>query len=974
MSSPTSNIAFPIDILAEESVDSNYGQEAVSEEYSFLDFMAGLYGIPEETQCGKCKRFGSSECTAIFDLPRLVLKESAAIPSDPVRVVLVSEGPETIEYQANKFLFTLLDQVFEGQTPEMLWIPAVRCGMEKAPTAKIQEMCASLYLKRLLLSKELIADDAIIVAIGSNAWKALHLIAEGQPKPSSVNDIHGLPSKLTFKGMDLMENPEVIRELDLVPVLHPAYILKNMRKMDDIVTDFQKIKNVLGVGWNALSIMDDQQALKDNALLYTKPLTCKEIEDVVDVIMELSGGEVVLDVESRNTNLASVGNYLTLTGFGASEEQAIQLADEALSSTKPIIRRIKECGGSIVGQNIYFDFMMLYKQRLIDGIDDLPEVHRDTMVMQQLIDENTPAGLKTMVQQYFGIPDWSNSLPSGTDYGKIPMEQLAPYHACDLCYNKKLYAHLQEIIDLEEVSGTWVIDYVDLMHKVDRILLGASISGMKLNTEYMAQLEEQYTQQMEELRSWFNQPIFQRVVASLEGMDKEMKEMIAGSLCDYPLAAEYNPEKHIFNPASTQQLGAYLAVALDAVTKTFLFKKIGRSLRTNKGAISLNEANLLAIKTNLSLTEQSQREHISIVEALDKVLEYREKNKIFGTYITGMTKHMWPDECVRAHWKVRGTVTGRLACSEPNLQQIPRDKSIKNMFIPKHAGWLFMQFDLSQAEMRGLASVTGDETLAAGYRKGLDMHKYVASKAFNIPYDQVSKDQRQAAKSIGFASIYGSNAYGLAAKNGLPVDKCQELLDNFFKEFPKVQPWIKSQHYMQQTKGYIVGVLGRKRHLPSHLAREDGGADLLREAQNAGIQNLASDFNLLILINMLEEQIPSVPGLSGAVNFVNTVHDSLIFEVDPTYATPLAEAYYNAVADINAFYQEVLGEQWVDMAGDMEIGPAWGTLIGCELAHDGEPYIEIPVKIPATETEAERTEGQTIYQYFAEYLGSTLVE
>lgn len=271
------------------------------------------------------------------------------------------------------------------------------------------------------------------------------------------------------------------------------------------------------------------------------------------------------------------------------------------------------------------------------------------------------------------------------------------------------------------------------------------------------------------------------------------------------------------------------------------------------------------------------------------------------------------------------------------------------MFIPKRPERLFMQFDLSQAEMRGLASFTGDTSLAAGYRQGLDMHKYVASKAFSVPYEEVTKDQRQAAKTIGFASIYGSSAYGLASKNNLPVDKCEELLKNFFKEFPKVQPWIDKQHYMARTQEYVEGALGRKRHLPPSLAIEESGTDLLREAQNAPIQNLASDFNLLVLMILVETKLKEFHCLEHA-DFVNTVHDSLIFEVDPIFCTSVFEAYLSAMQEVNAFYSEIMGaDAWVDMMGEAEIGPSWGEVYSCELEADGEETIlNVKKKDPET--------------------------
>lgn len=899
----------------------DYGNEIIESPISLvpLSNIPSLFFPTKEEEiatCGKCRLLGAEQ--GVYR--KAATQDTLSTLIEPAKLVLLWEAPEDDKSQANKLIFNLLYQLLEGELPPILVAFAVRCANEKSNTAKLLEACSGKYLKRVLLSPDYVAQDAIIAAIGSNAWKALHFIAKDSPAPSNISDIHGLPSQLSFVG-DAGEE----RTLTVVPTLHPSFVLRNTRRMDDILMDFQRIVGIMEGGWDSKDVLDEQEQIKENAVLLHSMPSIGELSEIADGLIAESDGVLVLDVEGRSVHLPSCGNYLTLTGFGASDKVAFQLADSAITATTYLLHKIRDAKGLLVGQNIYYDFMMLYKQRLISSIDDLPE-YRDTMIMHQLIDENAPAGLKTMVQQYFGVPDWSKALPKDTDFGKIPMDQLAPYHACDLCYNHKLYSHLADIVDLEEISGTWVIDYIQFMHQVDKLLLGASMSGMQIDLEYLSTLEKQYQEKMEEIMDWFAQPLFHRIVAGLKELDTDMKKTIAQTFCTFPLPEEYEETQHLFNPGSTQQLGAYLAIVLDAPTKQRLFQALGKSLRTPSGAISLNETNITSIKVHLSKTEKMQQEFATIIQALTNILEYREASKILGTYIVGMAQQIWPDGCVRAHWKVRGTVTGRLACSNPNLQNIPRSQAIKKMFIPKRPDWVFMQFDLSQAEMRGLASFTGDTALAAGYRQGLDMHKYVASKAFSVNYEDVTHEQRQAAKTIGFASIYGSSAYGLAAKNNLSVEKCEELLQNFFKEFPKVQPWIDEQHYKVRTQEYVEGALGRKRHLPSSMAIEEAGTDLLREGQNAPIQNLASDFNLLLLVILMDTKLEE-HGCRQYVDFVNTVHDSLIFEVHPAYCENLFAAYESAMKEVNSFYAGVMGEdKWVDMAGEAEIGVSWGDL------------------------------------------------
>lgn len=299
------------------------------------------------------------------------------------------------------------------------------------------------------------------------------------------------------------------------------------------------------------------------------------------------------------------------------------------------------------------------------------------------------------------------------------------------------------------------------------------------------------------------------------------------------------------------------------------------------------------------------------------------------------------------------------------------------MIVPKNRQRIFMQFDLSQAEMRGLASFSGDETLAKGYREGLDMHKYVGSMAFKVPYEKITKEQRQAAKSIGFASIYGSSAAGLASKNGLPVVTCEELLENFFTMCSKVKPnYIQAMHKQWQETSYVIGALGRLRHLPRSLSTESGCGDLLREAQNSPIQGLASDFNMLTFLQMhdLLETSPTFKPLKAHVEAVNTVHDSLVFEVDPFWGELLYDLYITAQSQVNLLFasSEIFGDNWVDMAGDAEAGISYGDLLPC--TKEWEPELPeltsfLAVEVTSkTEEGAEIKEQKSLFPYFTEEL------
>lgn len=917
------------------------------------------------------------------------------LSGEPFKLVVISESPTPDQQAANlqmtdtagNLFMSAVAQVYGEIPPEMLFLSTMACVPDvggKTPTAAACKKCAQAHLLPLLLSSSLVADDAIIVAAGANAWKTINTLAKGSPTADSIIKVFSMPTELTFTGTPLLNYAEGVEQVErtfaVMPILHPAYILKMPQKIEDFTLCIQRLWKLATGGLASVVDLEIFDKVKDNAILYSDPLSLANLEEIVSYIKQGERPVVSFDVECKNLDLTDPSNALTLLGFGLSSEQAIQFEGAAMKAVTYLFRRFKEEQITVVGHNIFFDFMILYKHRLILSTEDLPN-YVDTRIMAHLIDENAPASLKLLCQQYLGVPDWSTSISTYVQqYGSfaaVPTEKLRPYHAMDLCKNLDLYYCFLAIVQSEEVSQFWKIDYLDYTHRVDRTLMQMSMNGIGVNLEYKKNLEVEYTQKLAQERTWFRQPIFARVVATLQTMTKELKAQVTENLSSFPLVEEYDYAKHEFNPSSTDHVAAFIAATLSPETKLAIKKQLGRNAFTKGGSMSMKEDNLSVYKSTLLANPETKQQYGIVIETIDKVLAYREKIKSLGTYIIGIDKFLWNDGVFRPHFKIYGTVTGRLSCADPNAQNFPRDKTIKRMIVPKRPGYIFMQFDLSQAEMRGLASFSGDETLAKGYRDGLDMHKYVGSMAFNVPYDQITKDQRQAAKSIGFASIYGSSAAGLASKNGLPVTTCEELLENFFTMCSKVKPnYIQAMHKQWQETGYVIGALGRLRRLPRSLSTESGCGDLLREAQNSPIQGLASDFNMLTFLQMHEliETDNRFTPLKGHVAAVNTVHDSLVFEVDPYWAESLYDLYHEAQVQVNALFAtpDIFGASWVDMAGDAEAGITYGDLLPCTKEWEPElPELTSFLAVEVTRKTAdgvETKEQKSLFPYFTEEL------
>jgi DNA polymerase I len=348
-----------------------------------------------------------------------------------------------------------------------------------------------------------------------------------------------------------------------------------------------------------------------------------------------------------------------------------------------------------------------------------------------------------------------------------------------------------------------------------------------------------------------------------------------------------------FNINSPKQVGEVLfdQLKLDAKAK-----------KSKTGQYSTSEEVLLALKPKHSV--------------VGLILEYRELKKLISTYISSLPNYINPATGkIHTTYNQTVTATGRLSSSNPNLQNLPirseRGQLIRQAVIPDD-GCMFLSADYSQIELRLMAHFSQDPHLVQAFLSGQDVHAATAAKIFNIPIEEVSKDQRRQAKTANFGIIYGISAFGLAQQLDCSRSEAKALIDGYFAAFPGVIDYIERQKELARQQGFAVTLFGRKRYLPdilSHNATVRSFAE--RNAVNSPIQGTAADIIKMAMVTIhrrLKEE-----GLKAQM--IMQVHDELNFNV------PLNEV--DKVREIVVSEMQNVVHLTVPLIADCGIGTNW---------------------------------------------------
>lgn len=546
----------------------------------------------------------------------------------------------------------------------------------------------------------------------------------------------------------------------------------------------------------------------------------------------------------------------------------------------------------------------------------------DGMLMKYLLNEEKPNDLKSMVRRY---------LPEHGDYEKAekfdkipwdkkPLEPLCKYGCQDTDYTLRLAMFFEsKLIEI----GMYPL-FRHLIMPASRVLQHAEKTGLYLDRKFNQELLESYKPKIEQATSnclnlprvkkfsrWLVQERISKYLASieseLEDLDyhnpKDARKIASREQKISNIRAGVFTTKKELELTREVNLGSTIDLPLLLYSeKGFKFPiiKYTKDKKTNRDTDkpSTDEDTLVELRLTVKNPENPK------AIFLDNLLELRGLKKMYTTYIEGWHDKVQDDDRIHGQFKIIGTTSGRLSSSEPNLQQIPKtsvDANIKKQLVaPK--GKLYMALDYSQAELRIMAHLSGDETYLEAFAKGQDPHLAIAANKYGVSYDEANKaysdeqhpdyklwkNRRKQAKQICFGIIYGIQKKLLAVKLSDPKagiivtpDEAQQQLNEFFQEHPKIKKFMINQEKVLIKHGYIKSLFGRKRRLPQvYSDNEQEAAYAVRLSVNMPCQSAASDMNLFAsILNYWKMRQGKLPFMQETCN----VHDATYYLVSPEY-------------------------------------------------------------------------------------------
>ena len=475
-----------------------------------------------------------------------------------------------------------------------------------------------------------------------------------------------------------------------------------------------------------------------------------------------------------------------------------------------------------IGQNMKYDWKIFARLGVIIAPFD------DTMLMSSAMQAGLNGhGMDALSEKYLGhapipIKSLLGSGKSQITFDRVAIDDAVKYAAEDADVTLRLWALFKPQLHRAKVTTV----YETLERPLVPVLARMEMAGVQVDRDTLSRMSNAFAQKM-------------------AGLEAEIQE-----LAGQP-----------FNVGSPKQLGE------------ILFDKLGLP-GGEKGKTG-------AYATGADILEDLATEHA--LPGL--VLDWRQLSKLKSTYTDALQDHINP-ETGRVHtsYSITGAVTGRLASTDPNLQNIPirseEGRRIREAFVaPK--GKVLVSLDYSQIELRILAHVADIPSLQQAFKDGIDIHAMTASEMFNVPLDQMTSDIRRKAKAINFGVIYGISGFGLARNLRIPRGEAQGFIDRYFERFPGIKEYMAETVAFAQKNGFVQTLFGRKIHTPEINAKGPGAGFAKRAAINAPIQGTAADVIRRAMIRM-PVAIAALPA-----KMLLQVHDELLFEVETDAADAL---------------------------------------------------------------------------------------
>jgi len=511
-----------------------------------------------------------------------------------------------------------------------------------------------------------------------------------------------------------------------------------------------------------------------------------------------------------------------------------------------------------IGQNLKYDIKVLAKYDV-----EVKGKLFDTMIAHYLINPDMRHNMDVLAETYLNYTPVSIEELIGKkgknqkSMADVPVDQQTEYAVEDADVTLQLKEHFQK--ELGEANTQKLFDDIEI--PLVQVLADMELEGINLDQEFLGSLSEALNND----------------ITSLE-------------------KSIYEEAGEEFNIGSPKQLGEILFDKLKLVDKP-------KKTRTGQYSTAEDVLSYLA------------PDH----EIVQHVLDYRGLSKLKSTYVDALPAQV-NSKTGRVHTDYMQTVaaTGRLSSNNPNLQNIPirteRGRQVRKAFVPRNEDYVLLAADYSQIELRIIAALSQEETMMKAFQEGEDIHASTAAKVFNVPIDEVTREQRSNAKTVNFGIIYGVSAFGLSNQTDLTRSESKELIDTYYKTYPKLRNYMSEQVDFARENGYVSTVLGRRRYLKdinSSNAVVRGAAE--RNAVNAPIQGSAADIIKIAMIKI--HQKLKDKGLK--TKMLLQVHDELVFDV---YKSELDEVQELIKSEMeNAFKLDVpldvevgLGDNWLD--------------------------------------------------------------
>jgi len=467
-----------------------------------------------------------------------------------------------------------------------------------------------------------------------------------------------------------------------------------------------------------------------------------------------------------------------------------------------------------IGQNVKYDAKVLMRY----GITMAPV--DDTMLLSyaQHGGEHNH-GMDLLSERYLGhatqpIKDLIGTGKSQVTFDRVPIDKATAYAAEDADVTLRLWQAFKP--ELHKVGVTTV--YETLERPLIPVLAKMEMHGIEVDRDVLSRMSNAFAQKM-------------------AGLEAEIHDLAGGS----------------FNVGSPKQLGEILFDKMELPG--------GKKGKTG------------AYATGAQVLEDLATEH----ELPGKVLDWRQLSKLKSTYTDALQEHINPDTGrVHTSYSIAGASTGRLASTDPNLQNIPvrteEGRRIREAFVaPK--GRVLVSLDYSQIELRILAHIAEIPALKQAFTDGVDIHAMTASEMFDVPLENMTPDVRRQAKAINFGVIYGISGFGLARNLRIPRDQAQGFIDRYFERFPGIRTYMDDTVEFAKREGFVQTLFGRKIHTPEINAKGPHAGFAKRAAINAPIQGTAADVIRRAMIRMDD----AIDGLDAKM--LLQVHDELLFDV-----------------------------------------------------------------------------------------------